>query len=540
MTTNRNTRSTNAGWAARGRVDYGGFGDGCETALKSGRISRSEADPYDVAIVGAGVVGCALAFELSRYQLRVLLLDKNFDVGAGTSKGNSAIIHTGFDASPRTLESQLVTRASRRWPELAARLKIPFRQNGGLLLALDDDQAQQLAKLHEKALANGVEDVEVVGANEVRRIEPNAAATACGGLLVPRESIVDPFAVSSAFAEVAVANGVDVLLGSRVVGVENASAAVKQLVDDCGNRIDTRIVVNSAGLGSSQLTETYQGERLDINPRRGQFLIHDRNTGALIERILLPVPTAKTKGKLVTPTIFGNLLTGPTAEDLPLGDPNATSTTIEGLTDVRESAIRMCPQLADHRPIATYAGARCNCSQGSYQIRLGDGGHAGILTVTGVRSTGLTSSPALAEYLVEQMQSAGWLTLTPDRDAVDGRPASCWPGWWRRPFDVPGCVATQADYGRIVCFCEQISQQEIVDALDSPLRPRTLDAVKRRTRVLTGRCQGFNCLVRIAELISRHCKVPLESVTKHGPGSELLADGDVTVHGPVEVGNAVK
>jgi glycerol-3-phosphate dehydrogenase len=457
-----------------------------------------------------------------------LLVDKNFDVGEGTSKGNSAIIHTGFDASPGTLESRLVTRASRRWPELAERFKIPFRQNGALLLALDDDQAQQLSKLHQKAITNGVEDVEVVGPDEVGRLEPNAAPTARGGLLVPRESIVDPFAVSIAFAEVAVANGVDVLLGCRVIGVENASEAVKKLVDDDGNRIGARIVVNVAGLGSRQLTETYLGELFDINPRRGQFLIYDKNIGPTVERILLPVPTAKTKGKLVTPTIFGNLLSGPTAEDLPLGDPNATSTTIEGLQEVRESAIRMCPKLADHRPIATYAGARCNCTQGSYQVRLGDNGHAGVLTVTGVRSTGLTSSPALAEYLVEQMCEAGWLTLTPDPDAVDGRPESCWPGWWRRPYEDPQRMTTQPDYGRMVCFCEQISQQEIVDALDSPLRPRTLDAVKRRARVLTGRCQGFNCLVRIADVISRHRKVPLESVTKHGPGSELLPDGHRT------------
>ncbi len=485
-----------------------------------------ESEPYDVAIVGAGVVGCALAFELSRYQLRVSLLDKNYDVGEGTSKGNSAIIHTGFDAVPGTLESQLVTRASRRWPELARKLKIPFRQNGALLLALDGDQARQLPKLYKKALANGVDDVEMIGPDELRRLEPHAAPTARGGLLVPRESIIDPFMVPIAFAEAAVANGVDLLLGRHVVGVASASEAVKMIIVDGDTPIRSRIVVNVAGLGSRRLTETYRGEQFDINPRRGQFLVYDRNTGSLIERILLPVPTAKTKGKLVTPTIFGNLLAGPTAEDLPLDDPEATSTTLEGLLDVSESAIRMCPPLSNHRPVAAYAGARCNCSGGSYQIRVGDGGHRGMLTVTGVRSTGLTSSPALAEYLVERMQREGWLTRTRDLTAGDGRPATAWPGWWLHPFDNPERVAAHPDYGRMLCFCEQISRQEIVDALDSPRCPPTLDAVKRRTRALMGRCQGFNCLIRVAELIGQHRGMPLENVTKRGPGSELLPHGN--------------
>lgn len=520
--------NSNAGWASRGQVHYGPLRDGgphgdvCEiNAIRMG------AEPYDVAIVGAGVVGCALAFELSRYQLRVLLLDDHYDVGEGSSKGNSAIIHTGFDAVPGTLESQLVSQASRRWPELAEKLKVPFLPNGALLLALNDDQDQQLPKLYQKALDNGVDDVEILSPEEVRRLEPNAAPTALGGLLVPRESIVDPFAVPIAFAEIAIANGVDVLLGNRVTGVETPSGAEKKIVLDKGTRIGAKIVVNVAGLGSRQLTESYQGELLDINPRRGQFYIYDKSAGPLVKRILLPVPTAQTKGKLVSPTIFGNLLIGPTAEDLPLDDPNATSTTIEGLAEIRESALQMCPKLADHRPIAAYAGARCNCSQGSYQIRLDDGG-TGILTVTGVRSTGLTSSPALAEYLVQQMRSAGWLALEADPEAIDERPASCWPGWWRRPFDQPERVATQPDYGRMVCFCEQISQQEIVDALESPLRPKTLDAVKRRTRAMMGRCQGFNCLVRNGELISQHRKVPMESITKNGPGSELLPGGGQT------------
>jgi glycerol-3-phosphate dehydrogenase len=516
-------------------VRHGWPGEGCEQALKLDRdtqahgiipsdITQADGDPYDVAIIGAGVVGCALAFELSKYQLRVLLLDEHFDVGEGTSKGNSAIIHTGFDATPGTLESRLVTRASQLWPELAERLKIPFQPIGALLLALDSEQAAALPKLRDKGIANGVDDLEILTAAAVRKLEPHATPTVCGGLLVPRESIIDPFSVPIAFAELAITNGVDLWLGTRVVDIEDPAQTIKKLVDPRGNKIATRIVINAAGLGSRQLSSRYQGKQFDINPRRGQFLIYDKNTLPLVQRILLPVPTAHTKGKLVTPTIFGNLLTGPTAEDLPLGDTEATSTTTEGLAEVRAAAIRMCPDLADHLPIANYAGARCHCEQGSYQVCLEDGGHVGMVTITGIRSTGLTSSPALAAYLVEQLRETGWLSLDPDPFAVEQRPERCWPGWWRHPYDDPQRVESEPNYGHMVCFCEQISQQEIVDALDSPLQPKTFDAVKRRTRVLTGRCQGFNCLVQTATIISRQSDVPLESVTKFGPGSTLLPD----------------
>ena len=505
----------------RGRVLYCWAGDGGDPSTSFSDVAQLGRTPYDVAIVGAGVVGCALAYQLSQYQLRVLMLDKNFDVGEGTSKGNSAIIHTGFDAPEGTLEAELVTQASRVWPELAAKLKVPLRPNGGLLLALDDEQARQLDSLRGKALKNAVDDVDLVSTEDIKRLEPHASPTARGGLLVPRESIIDPFSVSIAYAELAAVNGVDVVFGINIVGVEDAATTIKKIVDQNGHRFPARIIVNVAGLGSRQVAETYRGRRFDINPRRGQFLLYDKNIGDWVSRILLPVPTAKTKGKLVTPTIFGNLLAGPTAEDLELGHRDATSTTIDGLIEVREAAHRMCPALRDHQPIASYAGARCNCAQGSYQVIVGDG-HPGMITVTGVRSTGLTASPTLAEYLIEKMCDAGWLSLVRDPEASESRSEDCWPGWWRPPYDEPGRVAAEPSFGRMVCFCETISEGEIVHALDSPLRPRTFDAVKRRTRAQMGRCQGFNCHVKIAEIVGHHCGVPLESVTKSGPGTELL------------------
>jgi len=484
-------------------------------------------DPYDTVIVGAGVVGCALAYKLSQYRLRVLLLDKNYDVGEATSKGNSAIVHTGFDAAPGTLESQLVTQASRQWPELAEKLKIPFEQCGALLLAIDDGQKKQLDKIHAKAVRNGVDDVRLLSAAQTRELEPSVPQDVLGGLLIARESIADPFTTSIAYAEVALANGVDILLGAEIVGIEDADKASKKLVTARNDRIATRIIVNVAGLGSRKLADLYGGDGFDINPRRGQFLIFDKYSRSAIKRILLPIPTAHTKGVLVIPTIFGNLLAGPTAEDFSFDDESVSDTTVEMLQSLLSGASRLFPDLIDQPVIGTFSGVRCNCSQGSYLIRCNDG-HQGVLTVTGIRSTGFTSSPTLADYLVEELHEKCGLNLEKNPEALDSRPESNWPGWWKRPFANRELIKKCPDFGRVVCYCEHISRGEIIQHLDSPLKPRTLDAIKRRTRAQMGRCQGFDCQIKVAEIISEHCGIPLNKITKRGPGSEIIPAATTT------------
>ncbi|MEX0611253.1 MAG: FAD-dependent oxidoreductase [Pirellulales bacterium] len=509
----------------RGQIWFNWSGPGCDPIHQLVADSFSIGRPYDVAIIGAGVIGCALAYQLSQYRLRTVMIDKAFDVGEGTSKGNSAIIHSGFDAMPGSLESQLVTSASRQWPELAQKLKIPFKPVSALMLAFNEEQCAQLPALREKALANGVDDLETVSAEEAKRMEPNIAAGVLGGLVIPRESIVDPFTTSIAYAEVAVENGVDVVFGLAVTDIDDAEAVIKFLVGKKGVRIPARYVINACGLGSRQLVDTYHGEAMDINPRRGQFVVYDRDSSHLVSRILLPIPTTKTKGMLVSPTIFGNLLAGPTAEDLPPDQIHSTGTTPEGISAVLASARQMCPALADQPVIATYAGLRCNCAQGSYWMRFNDG-HPGIVTLSGIRSTGLTTSISTAQYVIQQMTEQCGLAFEKNNEAVDHRPETKWPGWWRQPFDNPERLAERPDYGRIVCSCENISRGELQDALDSCPGAATLDGLKRRTRVLTGRCQGFNCCVPTAEMISQHYKIPLASVTKCGPGSEFIAAGD--------------
>ena len=302
-----------------------------DESLKFVNTEQLGNNPYDVTIIGAGVIGCALAYKLSMYKLSVLLLDRNYDVGEATSKGNSAIIHTGFDAAVGTLESELVTKASKEWPELAKKLKIPFEKCGALLIAINDEQNKQLDKVYEKALKNGVTDVQQLTAEQVLELEPQITKDVIRGILIPRESIADPFSTSIAYSEIALSNGVDILLGIEVIGIENLDEKVKSLITNCGKKIDTRIIVNVAGLGSRKLADLYGGEPFDINPRRGQFLIFDKFSRSAIKRILLPIPTEKTKGVLVIPTIFGNLIAGPSAEDFTNDDETVANTTIEKL-----------------------------------------------------------------------------------------------------------------------------------------------------------------------------------------------------------------
>ena len=512
--------------AAPGRVWYHWPGVGCAANHQLNAASFADSAPYDVAIIGAGVIGCALAYELSQYRLRVALIDRAFDVGEGTSKGNSAIVHTGFDAEPGSLESQLVTAASRQWPALAERLKIPFMPVSALMLAFTEEQDAQLPALRDKALANGVDDVELVSSEVARKLEPHVSPKVRGGLVIPRESIVDPFSVSVAYAEVARHNGVDLALGWEATGVYDGGEGLKTVVGSGGIATRARFVINASGFGSRKLVNQYQGAPMDLNPRRGQFLVYDRECRPLVQRILLPIPTKQTKGMLIAPTVFGNLIAGPTAEDLPANQIHATDTTSDGLAAVRDSAVQMCPELAKRPVIATYAGLRCNCAQGSYWIRFNDG-LSGVVTLAGIRSTGLTTSISTAQYVIKGMVDQCGLSLHRNELAVDSRPAARWPGWWRRPFEDAARLAERSDYGRIVCSCENISQGELQDAIDLLPGAATLDGLKRRTRVLMGRCQGFNCCVPTAELISRHFQIPLAAVTKRGPGTEFISQGGI-------------
>ncbi|MFI7351399.1 FAD-dependent oxidoreductase [Streptomyces sp. NPDC049936] len=450
-------------------------------------------DPYDVAIVGAGVVGCAIARRLAHHpELRVALVEAREDVGQGTSKANTAILHTGFDAVPGSLEARLVRTGSRELAAYAAESGIPVEPVGALLVAWDEEQLAALPRLAEKAARNEYHDTRVLGPADLYAREPHLGPGALGALHVPGESVICPWTTTLAYATQAVRAGVHLHLEAPV-GHAGHHDGVHHLTTPRGT-LRARHLVNAAGLHADTLDRQLGHDDFTVTPRRGQLIVHDTFARALVRHILLPVPTALGKGVLVAPTVHGNVLLGPTAEDL--DDKDATESTAEGLRRLREQGRRILPALLEEEVTAVYAGLRAATEHDDYRITAHPG--QGCVTVGGIRSTGLTASLAIAEHVTGLLAGTG-LDLGPRRPPEPVRMPSL--GETRpRPHQRPDLVAADPEYGVLVCHCERVSRGEIRDALASTIPPRGLDGLRRRTRARAGRCQGFHCGAAVREL----------------------------------------
>jgi glycerol-3-phosphate dehydrogenase len=439
-----------------------------------------------VAVIGAGVVGSAIARELAGRQMSVALLEQRRDVGDGTSKANTALLHTGFDATPGTLESRLVARGYQLLSAYAATVGIPIERTGALLVAWNEAEAAALDGLGAKAVANGYTECRIVDSTEVYRRVPALGAGALGGLTVPGESLTCTWTTTLALAVEAVQRGVDLRLGCTVTGVERRDDH-HLLRTDTGD-LAARWVVNAAGLGSDTIDGWFGHERFHITPRRGQLLVYDKLARPLVPEIVLPVPTALGKGVLVSPTVYGNVILGPTAEDLQ--DRAATSTTAEGFSFLLERGRRIMPALVEEEVTAAYAGLRAASEHKDYVIEI-DRAQRYLVAGT-IRSTGLTSGMAIAEYVTGMLAEAG-LDAAPRLDLPDPPRMPNLGEARPRPHQRADLIAADPEYGRIVCFCERVTAGEIRDAFDSPLPPRDLGGLRRRTRAGNGRCQGFYC-----------------------------------------------
>ncbi|MET9190795.1 NAD(P)/FAD-dependent oxidoreductase [Streptomyces tendae] len=443
-------------------------------------------EPYDVAVVGAGVVGCAIARRLAHHpELRVALVEAQDDVGQGTSKANTAILHTGFDAVPGSLEGRLVREGAGELAAYAAESGIPLERVGALLVAWDKEQLTALPRLAEKAARNEYHDTRLLGPAELYAREPHLGPGALGALHVPGESIICPWTTTLAYATQAVRGGVDLHLDSPVVHAGHADG-VHRLGTPRGT-LRARRLVNAAGLHADTLDRSLGHDDFTVTPRRGQLLVHDKFARALVNHILLPVPTALGKGVLVAPTVYGNVLLGPTAEDL--DDKRATGSTAEGLRRLREQGRRILPALLEEEVTAVYAGLRAATEHDDYRIAAHP--HQGYVTAGGIRSTGLTASLSIAEHVTGLLAGTG-LDLGPPRPLEPVRMPQLGERS-PRPHQQPDLVASDPEYGTLVCHCERVSRGEIRDALAGPVPPRSLDGLRRRTRARAGRCQGFYC-----------------------------------------------
>jgi glycerol-3-phosphate dehydrogenase len=450
---------------------------------------------FDVAVIGAGVVGAAIARELARYDARTVLLNAADDVGTGTSKANTAIWHTGFDATPGSLESKLLQRAYPLMAAYADEVGIPIERTGALLVAWTEEQKASLEAIRAKAVDNGVSEVKPVPASALYDLEPSLGPGALGGLFIAGESILCPYTPPLAFATQAVVSGVSLRLRARVVLARRDGRETILSTAD-GASIRTRWVVNAAGLYSDAIDRLFGHARFTVTPRRGELIVFDKLARSLVRHVLLPVPTKTTKGVLVSPTVFGNVLLGPTAEDV--RDKEDTATTEVGLASLMEKGRAILPELLQREVTATYAGLRAATEKGDYQIHL-DASQR-YVCVGGIRSTGLSASLGIAEYVAELLEEAG-LGAKRTRALVPIRMPHIGSG--RRPFADEAAIARDPDYGRIVCHCERVTRGELLDATRTPIPATTLDGLRRRTRCLQGRCQGFHCLAEVTSLLAR-------------------------------------
>ena len=470
----------------------------------------------DIVIIGAGAVGSALARELSKYKLDVTVVEKNSDVGGDASKSNSAIIHTGYDAKPGTLESRLVVAANPMYDEICKDLDVPFKRIGAILPAFNDEQLEQLPAIKHKAVENRVYDVEYKTPEELLAMEPELNPCVKGGLYIPRESIIDPFLFCIALAENAADNGVHFELATRVIGIEQKDGAVTTVKTDRGD-IECKYVINAAGLYCDEIASYVGKNDYVVTPRKGQFYILDKKTSCKVNYIVLPIPTKITKGKLMCPTMHGNMLVGPTAEDM--FDKCDKSTNKEGLDSIAADVRKMIPNVNLRDSITQYCGLRPHRNPEGVNIDMYDD-LKGYVNISGVRSTGLTNSVAVAKYVTDMLIESG-MKAEPKTDFIKTRRGT--PHFAELSAEEKAALIKEDPrYGNVICRCETITEGQICDAIHRTLGATTIDGVKRRVRAGMGRCQGGFCGPRVIEIIARELGISPDEVRKNDEGSEML------------------
>ena len=476
----------------------------------------------DVIVIGAGVTGCGIARELARYDWKVTVLERASDVCEGTSKANSGIVHAGFDAHPGTLKAKLNVEGNMMMEELSKELDFPFKQNGSLVLCFEEKDREKLQKLYEQGVKNGVKELRIIEREELKQLEPNISDNAVAALYAPTGGIVCPFGLTIALAENAAVNGVEFRLNAEVQNIEKTEEGYR--VTTSQGVLESRAVINAAGVYADRFHNMVSSRKIRIVPRKGEYCLMDKKVGGFVSRTIFQLPTVYGKGVLVTPTVHGNLLAGPTAVDVE--DQEAVNTTGEGLADVLKRAALSVNNLPAKQVITSFAGLRAHAlsEDGESDFIIGEVQDApGFFDAAGIESPGLSCAPAVGKYLVEQVLK--YLPAKKKEKFISTRKG------------IPSmALATDEErqrlirenplYANVVCRCELVTEGEIMDAIHRPLGATTLDGVKRRTRAGMGRCQAGFCSPKTVEILARELGRDMGEITKNGKDSELLTGYD--------------
>ena len=478
---------------------------------------------YDVLIIGGGVTGSAIARELSRYDLKTALFEKGEDVCSGTSKANSGIVHAGFDAAPGSLKAKMNIRGSQMMEELSRKLDFPYKRNGSLVLCFDEKDRPRLEKLLQQGKENGVEGLEILEKKELLALEPALSEEVVCALHAPTGGIVCPFKLTIALAENAAVNGVEFHLNEGVKRVQPGTVE-GYTVETGKGTYETRIVVNAAGLYGDEIHNQVSGEKLHITPRKGEYCLMDKKIGQLVSHTIFQMPTAMGKGVLVTPTVHGNLMVGPTATDI--SDKEGVDTTAEGLDEVLKKAALSVKSLPRGVTITSFAGLRAHEDHDDFI--LGEVKDApGFFDAVGIESPGLTSAPAIGEWMAEKIVEKLRKTQKVDEKKDFQETRKDIPNIASMDqAEAAALIAENPAYGTVICRCEKVTEGEIIDAIRRPLGARSLDGIKRRTRAGMGRCQAGFCSTKVMEILAWELGIPLEEVTKAGGDSRMLTGGE--------------
>lgn len=467
---------------------------------------------YDVIIIGAGVSGCAIARELSRKKGKILVVERAEDVCCGTSKANSAIVHAGYDAKHGTLMAKLNVQGSRMMPKLAKELDFHYENNGSLVVMMSEEDRPALMALYENGLKNGVEQLQILERDALRAMEPNISDNAVAALYAPTGAIVCPFGLTFALAENAAKNGVQFQFDSEVTDVQKIDGGWK--VVTAKGVLETKAVVNAAGVYADKIHNMVSSETMTITPRRGDYFLLDRATQGFVKNTIFQLPGKYGKGVLVAPTVHGNTIVGPTAIDIE--DKDGTATTQAGLDDVRSKSGIAVKNLPLRQTITSFAGLRAH--EARHEFFIGEIA-PGFVDCAAIESPGLSSAPAIGVMVADIVN--GILHLE-DNPNFDGTRKGILDPKTLSPEDHAALIRENPAYGNVICRCETITEGEIVDAIHRTPGARSLDGVKRRTRAGMGRCQGGFCSPRVMEILSRELGIPMDQVTKSGGNSKLI------------------
>jgi glycerol-3-phosphate dehydrogenase len=469
---------------------------------------------YDVAIVGAGVVGASVARRLAACKLTVALVERRADVSFSVSKANSGIIHAGFHHNPSTLKARLEIRGNPMFDRLKAELGFPFRRVGILVVAFSIEEMKAVEALYANGIANGVPQLEIVGRERTLALEPKLNGDVIGGLWAPTGGIIEPYRFVFALVENAVANGVRLFTDWKVAAARRADGRWI-LSSERGDSLEARRVVNAAGLYADDVSAIFGAEAFRIVPRKGEEYLLDKNAAGFPAHVIFPVPARNSKGVLVIPTVEGTMMVGPTAEEI--DDKEDVGTTPGNLERIFSLAARMVPKISKRDIITSFAGLRPTLEGDDFFINI-SAKAPGLVQAAGIQSPGLTAAPAIAEYVAGLLQKDG-LALAPRRDfnpRVHPAPKAV-------EMDFPALeehIRRDPAFGHIVCRCENVSEAEVVDAIRKG--HTTLDGIKFYTRAGMGRCQGGFCTYRLLSIIARETGMPIEAITKRGRGSPVV------------------